>query len=290
MTVDLSSGWFDWDDARYFLAAYRKGSLSRAAGSLGVSHSTVRRRLAGLEASLGVKLFTPTGEGLVPTDAARAAFAPAERVEEAVTHFGGRLRGETRDLTGSLIVTTVDAMANVLAPVVRRYRDRHPMVTVILDTDNKRLDLRRREADVAIRITDRPDDDLFGRKIGVIDYRPFADASLIERYGQAFDNLPWILYAASAEARGTEAWFHDSVRPSTPPVRVTHTAAMVTFAFEGVGAAVLPEPCGLAAGLVPIGDVISGFRTDVWSLCHRDLRASDRVRSFMALTADMLAR
>ena len=78
---------FNWDDARIFLAAYRRGSLMGAGEALGISHSTVRRRLAGLEAALGVTLFTPTADGLVPTDAAKTAFDVAESIETATTHF-----------------------------------------------------------------------------------------------------------------------------------------------------------------------------------------------------------
>lgn len=287
MGVDSSSARFPWDDARYFLAAYRAGSLLQAAKALGVSHSTVRRRLSGLERSLGVKLFTPTGEGLLPTDAAHTAFVLAERIEETVAGFGDRLLGETRELTGSLIISTVDAMAGLLGPVVTAFCDRNPKVTVVLNTDNRPLDLGRREADIAVRITNEPDEDLFGRKIGAVEYGPFASPALIDRCGSAFDDLPWILYDHSAEATQTEAWFIKNVRPAAPPIRVTHTSSMLALASAGVGAAVLPERCGQAAGLTSIGDTIAGFRTDVWCLCHRDLRMSDRVRSFMGLAADL---
>ncbi|MEM6733793.1 MAG: LysR family transcriptional regulator, partial [Myxococcota bacterium] len=100
MPVDFRTPQLDWDDARYFLAAYRARSLSGAARALGVSHSTIRRRLSGLEETLDVRLFTATAEGLIPTDAARAAYAQAEDVEHAVGRFGDRLVGASRELSG----------------------------------------------------------------------------------------------------------------------------------------------------------------------------------------------
>jgi DNA-binding transcriptional LysR family regulator len=56
----------DWDDLRFFLALVRHGSLSAAAKELHVAQSTVGRRLASLEASLGVRLLNRTPDGYVP--------------------------------------------------------------------------------------------------------------------------------------------------------------------------------------------------------------------------------
>jgi DNA-binding transcriptional LysR family regulator len=53
----------DWDLLRVFLAVARTGRISAAAPGLGVEHTTVGRRLAALEADLGVALFYRTGAG-----------------------------------------------------------------------------------------------------------------------------------------------------------------------------------------------------------------------------------
>src|SRR5579863_6599799 len=71
----------DWDDLRFFLAVARHGSLSAAAKDLHVAQSTVGRRLASLEASLGVRLLNRTPEGYVPTLAGRDVREHAERLE-----------------------------------------------------------------------------------------------------------------------------------------------------------------------------------------------------------------
>ena len=48
----------DWNDVRFFLAVARRRTLARAAIALGVDQTTVGRRIASLEARLGVSLFT----------------------------------------------------------------------------------------------------------------------------------------------------------------------------------------------------------------------------------------
>lgn len=286
MDVEKQTDALDWDDARFFLAALRVGSLIGAAQSLGVSHSTVKRRLQGLERTLGVKLFTATSEGLAPTDAALTARDIAEHLEETIGQFSDRLVGASRELTGTLVVTAADGMTGMLARAIKTYTNRFPNVALTLRNDNRVLDLRRREADVAVRITNEPEDHLFGRKVGVCDFQPFASQQLVDRCGDAYSELPWVLWDPSAGATGIEQWFHDNVPDQTPVIRVAHTTAMLSLVDEGVGAAVLPVPCAMAAGLTPIGDVIDGFGTDIWCLCHQDLRLSERVRGFLEDVAE----
>ena len=264
-----------------FLAAYRAGSLMGAAEALGISHSTVRRRLANLEAAMGTKLFTATPEGLVAADGADAAFAAAERIEDAVASFSHRLIGESRELRGSLIVTTVDGLAEHLAPIITRYAEQHPLVAVTLNAENRYLDLSRREADVAVRLTNTPDEHLFGRKVGAVDYAPCAAPALVERYGPRVAELPWILWDETARAVGAERWYAQNGGGRPPVARVTNAMTLMSLARAGLGGALLPVPLAVSAGLVILSKPIEGFRTNLWCLCHQDLRHSQRVRHFM---------
>ena len=71
----------DWDDLKVFLSLQRSRNIRAAAQRLGVSHSTVSRRLGALEAALGAKLFLRHADGLTPTETAHALLGPAERME-----------------------------------------------------------------------------------------------------------------------------------------------------------------------------------------------------------------
>ena len=57
----------DWNDVRYFLALARRGSARAAGAALGVSHSTVVRRVDALEAQLSVRLFDRNRDGYTLT-------------------------------------------------------------------------------------------------------------------------------------------------------------------------------------------------------------------------------
>jgi DNA-binding transcriptional LysR family regulator len=72
---------WQWDDARFFLAVARAGSLSAAARVLGVGHVTVGRRIAQLEKRLGVALVNRTPDGFVTTSAGQAILQQCTAME-----------------------------------------------------------------------------------------------------------------------------------------------------------------------------------------------------------------
>ena len=59
----------NWDDARFFLALARRGSLRQAGLELGVDQATVGRRPNALEAERGAKLFLRAKDGYLLTAA-----------------------------------------------------------------------------------------------------------------------------------------------------------------------------------------------------------------------------
>lgn len=106
-----------WDDLRYFLAIVRSGSLRAAARELGVSQSTVSRRLAEMERQLEARLVSRTADEL-PLTAAGAELADmAQDLEAGFARIDRRLAGRDTHISGPLRVTCTDNMANnYLAP------------------------------------------------------------------------------------------------------------------------------------------------------------------------------
>ncbi|MCL5777237.1 LysR family transcriptional regulator [Limibaculum sp. FT325] len=155
----------DWDDLRFVLAAAREGGFSGAARALGVNHATVSRRIAGLEARLGVRLFDRLPRGIVPTAAGERALETARRAEAEMLGLAQDLAGRDRALAGPLTVTAPQLLIAVhLAGVFAAYGARHPGVELTVNASNVPLNLHRREADVAIRVSNAPEDTLVGRR------------------------------------------------------------------------------------------------------------------------------
>ncbi|WP_236000613.1 helix-turn-helix domain-containing protein, partial [Bradyrhizobium uaiense] len=84
----------DWNDLRLVLAVAREGSLSGAARKLGVTHSTVFRRLGTIETAIGTRLFERFRDGYAPTPAGETAAASAARLEDEVLALERRLAGQ----------------------------------------------------------------------------------------------------------------------------------------------------------------------------------------------------
>lgn len=127
----------DPDLLETFLAVRRRGSVTRAAEELFLSQPAVSRRIARLEASLGLVLFERLGKTLHPTDAgetlaehAAAFLGSADRLTEAVR---ARQAGETGRLR---IGASTTPGLYLLPAVLRRFRARHPEIDVRYSVEN----------------------------------------------------------------------------------------------------------------------------------------------------------
>lgn len=119
------------DGVMAFLSVARLGRLTGASDALGVNHSTVSRRIAGLEKSLGRRLLVRTPGGWELTEEGRLMLGVAEKIEAALTE----LTGDTGrpQLTGVLRVSTPEAFgAWLAAPALAELQRAHPDISVEL--------------------------------------------------------------------------------------------------------------------------------------------------------------
>src|ERR1700740_3802878 len=98
--MNRTSGSWQWDDVRFFLAVARTGSLSGAARTLGVGHVTVGRRIALLEKRLGVTLLNRTPDGFVTTSAGEAVLQQCAATESAALDIERAAAGRDSLVTG----------------------------------------------------------------------------------------------------------------------------------------------------------------------------------------------
>lgn len=143
----------DWDDLRIFLSVARMESLSGAGRRLGLDASTVGRRIARLEQSVGATLFAKTPQGYVLTTEGGRLVAPAEAAEKAAAAAGEAIRRET-GISGQLRIGAPDGCANYLLPqVARRLCETHPGLEIQIVALPRVINLSKREADMAITVS-----------------------------------------------------------------------------------------------------------------------------------------
>ncbi|MCB9594616.1 MAG: LysR family transcriptional regulator [Sandaracinaceae bacterium] len=275
----------DWDELRYLLALRRSGTLAKAAKQLGVTHTTVGRKLRAIESRLGVRLFDRTPDGFVATVAGQDLVTVAERVEAEVLAAENRVLGRDAQLQGSLRVSTMDMVYAGFHDLFASFVARYPLVELTVTTPLERVSLTRREADVAIRMTNRPPEHLVGRRIGRVQFAVYAAESLMEAVGPdaKLGDYPWIGWDERMDTRWFDGWlaanapgarivmrFDDSARSRELAIR-TGLGVHFMACFEGDA---LP-------GVVRISEVDEAFSHDLWLLTLDELRSTTRVRALL---------
>ncbi|MBR0799105.1 LysR family transcriptional regulator [Bradyrhizobium jicamae] len=277
-----------WDDLRVVLAVSREGSLSGAARRLGVTHSTVFRRLGAIEQNVGVRLFERFRDGYAPTAAGETAAACAVRLEDEVLTLERKLSGQDLRPSGTVRITTTDTLGAVLMRHVAAMRVAHPDIQLEIAISNAMANLTRREADIAIRPTPAPSELLVGRRVADIAHAIYGShAYLLRRDSKDLAALDWIGLDDALGSTVIARWMHDNVRAPQIACRVDALPALREAAEAGLGVAVLPCYVGdVAAGLRRVTPkTLAEPRSALWLLTHHDLRRTARIRA----TLDVLA-
>lgn len=277
----------DWDDFRFVKAVADRGGLTAASAELGINHSTAFRRLAALEARLGTRLFERLRTGYVPTAAGQAMVDAAGRIETDVTRFARAVAGQGETPSGELRVTAPAGFAaELLMPMLASFAERYPEIRIELILAEATLNLSRRDADVAIRISREPSETLVGRRLALTAWAVYGRAD--RAYGDLAREA-WIspgpLVAGGSLTRFVEA------RAPSDRVRLRINAVPGLEAAVEAGLGIGPLPC-FTADVNPALRRLSGphpeLGADLWILTHPDLRHAARVRAFMEHVAEAL--
>jgi DNA-binding transcriptional LysR family regulator len=192
-------------------------------------------------------------------------------------------------------VTTNDSLlVSLLTPLFAGFRRRCPEVRLDLVIGNEALNLSKRDADVAIRATDRPPETLVGRRAARIAWalygraadfaEPVADpAGLLDR--------PWISLGDNLGMFKVVQHIRRNVAPANIVYKVSTVLGLAEAVEAGIGIGHLP--CFIAdarPGLRRLEPPQLDYAADLWLLTHPDLRHAPRVRVFLDYLAAEIAR
>jgi DNA-binding transcriptional LysR family regulator len=273
----------DWDDVRHFLALARTGAVRAAGASLGVSHSTVARRVETLETRLGVKLFDRNREGYLLTDAGKDMLAGAERVEREMSALERGLAGQDARLEGRVRVTCTDPyVGKILLSALAGLCTQHPGLELELNADETYLDLSKREADIAVRAVAAgasPSEHLIGRRLVPIVLASYVGVAHADRLDPERGGGP-VRWLGSDMPKIAERLVAASSYPELPIWGTFESMpVMAHAAHAGLGLAMLPTYVGDAdPELQRLAKPDVRHMADFWLLTHRDLRDNARLR------------
>ncbi len=287
---------FDWNRARAFLVTVEEGSLSAAARALGMAQPTLGRQVDALEQELGVVLFERVGRGLTLTPSGLELLDHVRAMGAAANQVSLSAAGQSQSIEGTVCIAASEVYAAfLLPPIIAKLRLAQPAISIEIVASSAPSDLKRREADIAIRNFRPSEPDLIGRKIRDVPARLYAAPAYLESIGNP--KLPHDLAKAdfiSIDASGMFMKGLNSLGLNLTernfPILTENYLVMWEFVKQGLGIGILDGHIGDAEPMVQrVLPELEPLMFPIWLVAHREVNTSRRVRVVFDLLAKELA-
>lgn len=280
-----------WADAQTFLAVAEAGSISGGADRLGLGQPTVSRRIAMLEARMGVALFTRSKQGVEPTEAGARLRPAAEQMARWASELSRLASGSEERAAGIVRIASPPALAvDILAPIAGAISQLYPDLRVEVLASVDHLDLVRGEADLAIRTRPTNEPELMTLAEGKSAIGVFASAAYVASLGEKreamkteepikFSDLDWITWARPYEQVAPRPMLERAIPNFVPAFASDDYLVQRSAAVAGIGAMVLDVQGAAHVGLVPIDVEFSLPPGALRLVCAKSMQFVPRVRA-----------
>ena len=229
----------NWSDLRHVMAVAHARALAPAAHSLGVNETTVARRIACAETSLGSKLFERINGAMIPTAAGEIAIEHAERMQAEINLLKSAAAGVDESVSGAVRISSIPLVMNrILIPALKDLYSKHPQLRIETVAEPRNISLTRREADIALRMA-RPnrENKVVTRRLAKLPYAVYGPSR------RRAHLLPWITYDASMISLPHVAWIEKTIkldREGRPSLTVNDSDVALHAIKAGIGKSLLP--------------------------------------------------
>ena len=237
-----------FEDMRILIEAVDRGSFSAAALRLGLSKQFVSRRIAALEARLGVPLLLRTTRSLSLTDAGRDYAGRVRRILADVDEADQVVRGAGETPRGTLRLSAPLSFGTMhLSPHLTGFMALHPQVTLDIDLTDRTVDLVADGYDMAIRIGQLDDSTLVVRKLCDLRFHIVASPDYLRRQGipTSIRDLAGHRCLLYRHRQGTGWWVAEGGKTMSLPMagimQSTNGEVLRDAALAGHGLAQLPD-------------------------------------------------
>lgn len=287
---------FDWNQTRGFLATAEAGTLSAAAQKLGLTQPTLSRQVAALEEELGVTLFERVGKRLLLTETGLELLEHAKKMGAAADLIALSATGRSETVGGLVSVSASDSIAvHLVPPILERIRKEAPQIQVEIIASNELSDLRRREADIAIRHVRPEEPELIAKLVRDAKAGFYASEGWVARNG-----MPRV----AEELVGTDMIGFDRggryiehlkglglpVEHINFPLISENSLVIWEMIKRGLGVCIMMDDIArLQPEVVRILEDMEPVTFPIWLVTHRELHTSRRIRIVFDILADELA-
>ncbi|WP_284619096.1 LysR family transcriptional regulator [Aquabacterium humicola] len=272
------------DELVTLLSLARSRTLAQAALQCGVAASTVFRTVQRMEQGLGRRLFERSRAGYRPTELGEQLCRHALAIEEALQAAHGACALTDSEVSGVVRISAVDAVLHrFVVPALGSMLAAHPMLRVELQGSNALRSLTHRDADIALRSTDRPPEHLVGKRLGAMHFAVYAGRGLKRGQRGALSlpqlaAMPWIGIDEAMPDHPGVAW-RKRMLPKVQPVLQVNSMVTAVQAIEaglGVGVVALFHAAQRKA-LVQVSPTLDHCEIGLWLLTHPESRHLRRI-------------
>ena len=284
---------FDWNQARAFLVTAEEGSLSAAARALGLTQPTLSRQVASLEEALGVVLFERTSRALLLTQSGVELLSHFRMMGDAANNISVAATGQSEAVTGHVLISATDMMATYfLPPVLKKLRKTAPDLQIEVIVSNEISDLRRREADIAIRHSRPKDEALFAKRLKDTSAHLFASKQYLDDVGRPktladLNQLTFVGFDQPEQRLGLLASRGVNLATANFNFSTSSGTLLLELVRQGLGIGILPAEIG--ADYPELENPSAAFEPisiETWLVAHRELKTNLRIRVVFDLLAD----
>lgn len=278
----MDAGGLDWTDLKVLGAVVRRGSLVAAARELAIDATTVGRRLTALERAVGSPLFRRQRGARALTEVGQQVAALAEEVARRLTEVTHEIDAERGEPRGVVRLTTTEILAStMLAPALPALVAAHPQLSIELSTTPSRLDLRRGEADLALRFVQPEEPGVLRRKVGPIATSAWAAPSHVagakRRGALQAERLRIVAYGDGG--RPENEWLDRALPGAVTVIRTASVGVVLEAVAAGVGVGVLPDRIAQARGLTRLSALGAPPQRALWLAMEPRAAKVPRVRA-----------
>lgn len=280
----------DWEDLRVLVELARHGSLSATARALGVTHVTVSRRLANLEADLAQPLFMRDSGRYVLTEAGKRILELAGPMSECADAIIRTATGLQAKLAGPVRMTATEAVGvHIVMPAIREIRNRFPDIDLDLRITNVNMNLARNDADVAVRLSKpEPDAGVVGFKVAELAYHLYGARSYVD--GRKPELFEYIGYPPEFANWPEPRALDELARGARQALSINHLSNRIVATRLGLGLALLPSVMAEEwSELVRVSRGSPVMRRDIYVLVHEDLKDVPRIKACFEVLVETIS-
>ncbi len=288
---------FDWNRVRAFLVTAEEGSLSSAARELSHSQPTLSRQVSALERELGVALFERGPAGLELTPNGLALLELAREMGEVANKFSLAASGQSQAIEGNVCISATEmAAAYVLPPIIQALRDQEPGIEIEVVASQRPSNLRRREADIALRAFRPTEPYLLARRLGESHHYLYASKSYLKTIDlpkriEELDDATFLGFDRTDTLIDYYRILGLELTQSHFPIIVHDQMVQWSMAKAGLGIALmLEEVASTEPEMIQLFPSSKPLVTENWLVTHRELHTSRRVRFVYDFLVEHLAR